>query len=349
MKGEVPPALITGCRDSPALDSGPRALVRAPLRATSSGETRRIPFRHHPEPRGLEALRHERGEALEQAVAEGGVLLAVIPDRLAVNLDQRGRAPGAGLEAPAVGGDQPGPAEHLARAELLHLERGPGDRRDLDGDGALAEQEEAARRVVVSEEDAVLRHGLPCGVFGEQMQIPRCELGEEGVALEPLLDGIVRHGNAPDGEMALTAYSHFPGPGLREVKAHADGGVTVGRLRAAVSRTAESAGAFGAASGCRAPEPGSCRYGRTGRGSAIRGHGGGAASEPGEPARRIAEYRRQGFAAGAVASSPLRRARSCGSGPVRPRWRALRHPGSGGQGPPQMPRASRRASRSSSR
>ena len=71
------------------------------------------------QPGRLQALDQHRHEALHQLVAEVVVRLALAAQALAVERDRAGQLQRLGVVGPAVGRDQPGHADDLARAERL--------------------------------------------------------------------------------------------------------------------------------------------------------------------------------------------------------------------------------------
>ena len=81
----------------------------------------------------LEALDHHLGEPRHQVVAEARILLAFVAQASAVEGRRPDRSERLRVEVPAIGREEPGPAQHLATFERL------------DGHGAASGHEDVER------------------------------------------------------------------------------------------------------------------------------------------------------------------------------------------------------------
>src|SRR5580765_5417400 len=92
--------------------------------------------------RPLEALDQHLREAAHQLVADGRVVLALLPQAPAVEGRGTHHRQGAGVEVPPVRSEEPRPAEHLSGFDGLDRHRTPRLREQLDRDTAVSDQEE---------------------------------------------------------------------------------------------------------------------------------------------------------------------------------------------------------------
>ena len=132
----------------------------------------------------MQALDHDRQEALHHLVAEIVIRIAFAAQAGRVDADGAGHLHGAGIEHPAIGRHEPGRADDLAGSQRLEDDRRLAGLDDFERHPAVADQEELVRRLAFVKQVGSRIEAVVAGAAGDEVGVRGGEAGEEGMLLD---------------------------------------------------------------------------------------------------------------------------------------------------------------------
>jgi hypothetical protein len=160
----------------------------------------------------LKAGDDDGGDAFHDFVAEGGVVVTVLTEACAIEENGVGGFGGAGAEMPIIRGEEPGPTEDFAGAEILDAGGGIGVAPGFEGDSALADQVEAIGRLAFAEDDFVALELFEHGGGDQAFQMVGAESFDEAMGADSV-------GQLPGGFPAIVNYRIHGAPFRRRALA----------------------------------------------------------------------------------------------------------------------------------
>ena len=214
-----------------------------------------------PLPRPLQALDHDLREARHQVVAELRVGLALLAQAGAVEARRAHEREGARVEVPAVGREEPRPADDLAGVDRLDRDGAAGRDERLERDAAVPQDVEGVRLVAVAEQQLALAKLDVAPAAGDQLELrpasgPRTAAPRAASAQSFCIDHLLR---LRGSRSAPRSRRSRPGTRRCSARSRRSRSCRTGRTRCRTCGSATGGSASGRTAGC-------CRRGcRNGR------------------------------------------------------------------------------------
>src|SRR5215831_19337299 len=133
----------------------------------------------HLQPRGVQPLCDNRGDPLEQFVAEARVLVAFLAQAFSVERKRPRRLDRARVEAPFVRRDQPRPTQHIAGAQSQYRRRTASGREDFKRDPAIAYKVEMIGVFAFAKDHLPRLESRILRATGEKLNVARRQVAKE--------------------------------------------------------------------------------------------------------------------------------------------------------------------------